>query len=65
MQSRTRSRRLPPTRREPFVILAAPSRVEPPRRPRLRHGRVLRAARVLRLRSHPSRLLTTPRARRR
>ena len=65
MNSRKRAGRVPPTRREPFVILAAPSRVEPPRRPRLRHGRVLRAARVLRLRSQPSRPLTTSRARRR
>ena len=65
MNSRKRAGRVPPTRREPFVILQAPSRVEPPRRPRLRHGRVLRAARVLRLRSQPSRPLTTSRARRR
>ena len=45
MRTKTSAYRLPRARREPIAILAAPSGAVPPRNPRMRHGRVLRAAR--------------------
>ena len=45
MSTKTSACRLPRAHRAPFAILAAPSGAEPPRSPRMRHGRVLRAAR--------------------